>query len=309
MLKKLIIRNYGLHKKLIIKFSPHITCLVGKSYAGKSTALRALRWVMLNRPAGSKIIRWGSKLARVSLFHKEDESNYQFKTTRKRSNSINEYRINLEDEAEQAYHAFGNTVPETIAKHLNVGEDNFQRQHDTPFWFGLSAGAVNRELNRIISLDQIDRSLKFLNSNQSQNNSKIKVLEERIDKLRKRRRYLHPFVELRSDIDDLEKAYRAIQNRCNFINALKLTIGNIEEAQAALRKPPSIETLSEIVAQIERQETILEDLEWNINEVVNRKKDMRYLKRELKRLNQEWKRKVGDVCPLCGKRSPSKENL
>ena len=78
---------------------------------------------------------------------------------RQRSASNNSYGM---DGVE--FKAFGNDVPEDIARVLNVSELNFQGQHDAPLWFTESAGEVSRRLNYIVDLSQIDSTLSAIDS-------------------------------------------------------------------------------------------------------------------------------------------------
>lgn len=151
-MKKLRIKNFQIHKDLEIEFGP-ITTIVGASDSGKSAILRALKWVAMNEPKGSGFIREGAKETMVTLSLEGHE------IQRQRSASNNSYGM---DGAE--YRAFGNEVPEEVARVLNVSELNFQGQHDAPLWFTESAGEVSRRLNYIVDLSQIDSTLSAIDS-------------------------------------------------------------------------------------------------------------------------------------------------
>jgi len=60
--------------------------------------------------------------------------------------------------------AFGNEVPEDVARALNVSDLNFQGQHDSPLWFTETAGEISRRLNDIVDLSQIDSTLSAIDS-------------------------------------------------------------------------------------------------------------------------------------------------
>ena len=60
MIKKLHIRNFQSHKDSRLIFSDGVNVIVGNSDSGKSAILRALNWVITNRPSGdSYISNWG----------------------------------------------------------------------------------------------------------------------------------------------------------------------------------------------------------------------------------------------------------
>ena len=67
MINKIEIRNYSTNKKLDIEFGPNVTSLIGSSYAGKSAALRALKWNITNKPSGDNFINWDAEKTSVRI--------------------------------------------------------------------------------------------------------------------------------------------------------------------------------------------------------------------------------------------------
>lgn len=153
MLERLTIKNFQPHEKLKIDFDPRVTSIIGSSDVGKSAVVRSLRWVVTNKPGGEAFIRVGSD--RVTAIIEVD--GHTLKRSRGRQN--NSYHLDGEP-----LRSFGTDVPEPVAKLLNVTDENFQGQHDAPFWFALSAGDVSRRLNDIIDLGVIDTTLGWLNA-------------------------------------------------------------------------------------------------------------------------------------------------
>jgi len=153
MLDKIEIRNFRNHKKIDIEFDPYVTTIVGSSFKGKSTIIRALRWIVRNKPAGLNFISWGKKQSRtrVTIDRKQ--------VVRVRSKTENLYK-----KGKQEYRAFGNEVPASIQKLFNMSDINFQGQHDPPFWFCETAGEVSRQLNAIVNLAVIDKTFADLTS-------------------------------------------------------------------------------------------------------------------------------------------------
>lgn len=148
MLESLLIQNFRIHEKRRIDFDPRITTLTGPTNSGKTAAISALRWVCLNSPRSDAFIRRGARGASVQLLADGH------KIGRRRGKGTNCYVLDGEE-----FHAIGTSVPDTIADVLRVGNLNFQGQFDSPFWFGLTAPEVSRQLNAIVDLDIIDESL------------------------------------------------------------------------------------------------------------------------------------------------------
>jgi DNA repair ATPase RecN len=147
MLESLLLKNFQAHRKLEIKFSPRITCIVGPSDVGKTAIVRALRWAFLNEGLGG-IQRHGTKKTSVKVVV-DDKA-----VVRKRSRSSNSYALNGKD-----YDAVRRDVPQAITSVLRVQPINFQGQHDSPYWLSESGGEVSRQLNAIVDLGIIDRTL------------------------------------------------------------------------------------------------------------------------------------------------------
>ena len=113
MIDLLVLHGFQAHEKLVLRLDPRVTCLVGPSDRGKSSVLRALKWLATNRPSGSEFLRWGSKSVRVKV--KADG-----KTVEREKGQANLYRLGSDE-----FKAFGQDVPEQIASLLNLGEINF----------------------------------------------------------------------------------------------------------------------------------------------------------------------------------------
>lgn len=169
MIEKIKINNFQAHANLTVDLNAPITTIVGSSDTGKSAVLRALQWVLTNRPQGADFIRHGTKETKV-LVSVDDQ-----KVGRARSSSKNIYRY-----AGSTYKAIGTGVPSEIALLLNVDETNFQNQLDSPYLFALTGGQAAQELNRIVDLSAVDRCMSHVASEIRKTSSQIQVVEERL---------------------------------------------------------------------------------------------------------------------------------
>lgn len=221
------IRNFqGIHR-LDIPLDG-ITVLVGPTDAGKSAALRALRWLLFNRPSGTSFIRRGAGKTRVRL-HIDGHV-----IERIRSEKSNRYKLDGE-----LLSSFSNTVPDQVKRILNISEISFQGQHDSPFWLASSPAQVSRELNSIVDLEIIDKALsrgaagiRVARTNQT-------VAEERLASAkqeRKKLRWVPGWIERARDAQRLENKIEDITRRCE---TLKDKIAQVERGRA------TAETLSQ----------------------------------------------------------------
>ena len=52
MIQKLNIQNFQSHKDTKLEFHPGVNVIIGQSDSGKTAIIRALRWLIWNRPGG-----------------------------------------------------------------------------------------------------------------------------------------------------------------------------------------------------------------------------------------------------------------
>lgn len=217
MLESLTIRDFQAHEKLKIDFHPHVTTLLGKTDSGKSSIIRAIRWLATNKPSGDAFIRDGQEQAKAALVVDGQT------VTRVRGKDRNTYSLNGEP-----LKAFGQDVPDEVAKLLNVGDSNFQQQHDAPFWFSSSAGEVSRKINEVVDLGLIDNVLSHLGSKLREATTRVAIAVEGVAQAKSTRRQLIPILWIASGLKGVEASeISANQARQN---ATTLRLG-VEDAQ------------------------------------------------------------------------------
>ena len=333
-MKKLRIKNFQIHKDLEIEFGP-ITTIVGASDSGKSAILRALRWVAMNEPKGTGFIREGAKEASVTLILGGRE------IQRQRSASNNSYGM---DGVE--FKAFGNDVPEDIARVLNVSELNFQGQHDAPLWFTESAGEVSRRLNYIVDLSQIDSTLSAIDSIVREQRWLVQLSETKKAKIKEEGMALKwtnaaskEFEAITEKKEIWEKASQSVYKASELvgrIDSLQDSLKRLETPFTSAERAFSLglswqetrekrETLEDACEVIESAEKIISIAPPIISRVekaiIGWSENSRAVKalenmveriegieaqcekeKSLKNLEEQYKKALGNVCPLCGQR-------
>jgi len=195
MLEVGIFKAFQSHKKVRVDFDQYATTFVGASDAGKTAVLRALVWVMLNRPNGIAFVKDGEKYSLVKI---KVDGHW---VTRKRGKGCNVYTLDG-----KVYKAFGNAVPPDIATLLNVSDVNFQRQHDSPFWFTDTPGQVSRNLNQIVNLSVIDSSLSKIATEIRSARSDLESTGRRLDQAKTAKKERKWVVKFDRDLRALETA-------------------------------------------------------------------------------------------------------
>jgi exonuclease SbcC len=298
MLKKLTIRNFGTHAKLDIDLE-RITCFVGESYSGKSTIIRALRWVILNKPTSTRVIKWGCKQATVTLYTDRGA------IRRIRSASKNLYMLKRGKKVEK-FVAFGNDVPGPIKSLLNISEDQFQFQHSQPFWFCETAGQVSKQLNQIISLDLIDRFFKHLSQQKSETAGTISMSEYRLDRFRKEDIELSYVPEIEREYKKLVQLEKKAEALLQDVQDIQTTITKLNALKLRTRRPPSFDHLQKCYFQAEADETDTDNLRADTNRISELEEEVSSARIPLADYGAALQRKEGEQCPLCGNPRPKK---
>lgn len=298
-IERIEIRNFQCHRKLIIDLDPFVTCIVGESDSGKSSILRAFRWLCLNRPSGSAFVRFGHGDCRVRAII-EGET-----ISRQKGDKGNHYKL-----GGNVFNAFGTGIPDQIGNLLNVSELNFQRQHDPPFWFGLSPGEVSKELNQIINLGLIDSTLANAASELRQAKVAVSVTESRLDTAQKELEESKFAEEMDSDLKELEELQQQISEKTSRIAQDQKLLEEWGELLERKKKASenvldASEDIQEIEAVRERLEAVserreqLETLYSKWEELCQRKEDSLKDLREAESGLSNLKIKS---CPLCGQK-------
>ena len=116
MLKSLTVSNFQSHRKSELKFHPNVNVISGSSDVGKTAIIRALHWVIWNRPQGNAFrSNWGGDTEVV--LHTDKDCVTRLRTTKQNLYYLNDLEFN----------AIRTDVPDEIKQVLNVSEINLQR--------------------------------------------------------------------------------------------------------------------------------------------------------------------------------------
>ena len=227
-LKGLRIKGFQAHRFLKIEFGA-ITTIVGATDIGKSSIIRALKWLILNKPRGTEFINHDSDMAIVSLQMEGA------RVTRERSKSENLYKLKKGGKIRRFEFDKENRIPEDVTKALNMNELNFQFQFDAPYWLSCSPGEVSRQLNKIVDLGIIDESLSNLSKKVRAANSTINVVKSRCEQAQETVRSLQYVEDMEKKYEELEKRRRKKEKAEKTVTDLFNIIQGVEEQERALK--------------------------------------------------------------------------
>jgi DNA repair exonuclease SbcCD ATPase subunit len=252
MLKSLTLENFQAHKSTSLEFDPHITAIVGTTDSGKTSILRALYWVLQNKPSGIQMVSFwnrkkdGSPKGTTSASLLVDDHTI----TRVRSNERNGYDWDTKELS-----AIGREVPEEITKYLNLSDINIARQFDQHFLLSESAGEVARRLNELVRLDIIDETLSKAEKAKreakkagDEADSAISIYQKKLDALSWLDQAEGPLEQLEKTEGDVKKAKDAstrLSTAREGLQAYETTLKVVKHILEAGRAP--IEQISDIL--------------------------------------------------------------
>jgi len=260
MLESIRLKNFQKHRAIEIEFDPLVTCIVGASGTGKSSILRAIRWVVLNKPSGDSFIRHGKKgtvgelvVDGIKIVRKKGKGDNSYALENNAEGSGNEMggRSNLRQQKEgreksegvqpklgrsdvpgrRNFKAFGTEPPQAVTKILNIAEDSFARQLDAPYFFSLTPGQAAKDLNQVIDLEVIDRTLGKLAAGQRKARMELEVGRQRYLDAEAKGKELAWVRQMDADLRGVERAEQVYERTKERADALRETIGGAEKVR------------------------------------------------------------------------------
>jgi DNA repair protein SbcC/Rad50 len=172
MLNTIKIKNFQVHRHIILDLHKGINAITGTSDAGKSSIVRAIKFLATNRPRGTAFISHNKTKTEIAM---EFDG---VTVSRKRGKGINSYEL-----GNQSFNVVKSDVPEEVTQFLNFSETTIQSQHDKYFLLQDSAGEVAKKLNKVANLDIIDYVMKEVNKKVRETQWKTTQAKEKIEGL------------------------------------------------------------------------------------------------------------------------------
>jgi DNA repair exonuclease SbcCD ATPase subunit len=179
MITKIKLTNFQSHKDTELELHPGLNVIYGESDQGKTAILRALTWVMTNRPLSNRFLMRGAKECRVEITTDKGT------VVRERRRGFNGYIVNGE-----TFKEIGSSVPPQVAEVLNLGEINLQPQLSPFFLITQSPGQIARYISELLGYDVIDLAqsecksrLTAATSLVNETSASMQGVNEQLDKL------------------------------------------------------------------------------------------------------------------------------
>lgn len=238
MFTKLELKNFQSHESTELKFVPGVNAIIGASDSGKTAILRAIRWVIWNRPLGDAFRSdWGGD---TSITIQVPENTI----TRWKYDNEHGYTVNG-----TKLTAIKTEVPEDVGRILNIDEINLQQQFDRPFLIDASAGEVANHFNKVAHLDNIGTTIKTLTSWQRKLNQDAQVYESKIEEYEKAIHKFDFIPDMEIMIEQAEKYQDKIETLTKEMMELSKIVDSLEEIELQMEELTPILELEESVKE------------------------------------------------------------
>lgn len=246
-IKSLHLVNFQSHKDTHIELTSGVNAFVGPSDCGKSSILRGLRWVLLNKPSGEDFrSHWGGRTeVTVELSSGHNITRYRDKSRE------NGYIITREGSKPQNYEAMGNDVPEPVKELLPVNELNWQSQMDSPFLLSNSPPEVARMLNAVADLSDIDTAATAISGMVRDNQADQRHVKATVQELEEDMKKYANLTTLERRVSILAKMDSQKQELQEKIRTLSEGIRKIREAREQHARTDGVVLDAVVVARLE----------------------------------------------------------
>jgi hypothetical protein len=146
------LQGFQAHTDSTLTLSNGVNVILGDTDVGKSAIVRALGWVVFNRPSGESFVNKEAPICEVEI----TSTKGIVARSRKPTNS---YIVNG-----NVYTAIGRTVPEDLPAVLNLNDLNFQRQLEPYFLVSETPGNISKFISEILGLAIVDKAITLAKS-------------------------------------------------------------------------------------------------------------------------------------------------
>ncbi|WP_353892015.1 AAA family ATPase [Proteinivorax hydrogeniformans] len=262
VIKSIHLINFQSHTDSKLEFHDGVNVITGPSDQGKSSIIRALRWVLYNQPKGGDIIHHGQNKCSVSV--KLDNGT---EVTRVRQNNSNKYII-ITDGNKAEYSGVSNEVLRIVQAVLHISpvfldkdqkpEINIAKQLDPPFLLSGSGSVRAKAIGTIVGVHFIDAASRNVSSNIKEINSKLNYKAEELQSIDEQLDKYSNLERQKIQIDKANKTYEEVENkikRLKALNLLKKRLSShnkaIDELDVTLAKTKQVSSALTLIQQAE----------------------------------------------------------
>lgn len=163
MITELIVKNFQIHEKRIIRLKPGLNVIIGDTDAGKSALIRALYLLIMNQPrSGEAVYKNRITEKPIDVQIKDDKGNVIRRHKKK-------YYLNGE-----SLKAFGSDIPVPVTELFPFKNVNWQKQLDSHFLVLQTGGGAAKILNASTGMEDQEALMREIKSQISIHKSHVK---------------------------------------------------------------------------------------------------------------------------------------
>ncbi len=220
MIKYLALENFQSHISSTLNFHKGVNVITGPSDSGKSVLIKALYWLVNNRPSGESFKNLSSK--------KQDQMAVEIETDDHTIAIIRNEGKTSYIEGNNEYTAIRTDVPKEISKVLNLDDYNIQTQHQPYFLLQDTPGEIARKLNELVGLDIIDVLYKNIAAEIRDVNYQIGLKKNTISDIEEELEKFKNLDVIEKLIKSIEKNYQKTAETTSAVNFLEKSIESLE---------------------------------------------------------------------------------
>lgn len=233
MIESLTLKNFQSHSQSHLDFSSGVNVILGDTDSGKTAILRAINWVVTNRPRGNSFIRKGKKSCSVGI-----QTNSGV-VERQKKPSFNGYKIKS-TESQGSFTEVGTSVPPEIIPVLCLGDINTQSQLSSHFLVGLSAGNISKSLSELLGFEFADGLASLVKSGGAQVSKDVSRLSEETMALDFKLNILKKKLDAKNKVEESKILFNKLRLILVDASTLEMLLNTHKVAKSKLEKAQSI---------------------------------------------------------------------
>lgn len=220
-----MIKNFQSHKNTEINFDDNLNIIIGTSDSGKSSIIRAFRWVIENRPSGEAFRSWWGGDTVITIETTEGC------LSRIRTDKKNLYKLNGNE-----FKAINQDVPDEVKQFLNLSNINLQQQAEQFFLIDETPGQVARYFNEIAGLEKIDTSISNVKRWVRELEQNKKYKKQEITKLQEEIKQFDYLDDMEQEVIKLEELEHGKNKNIKDYNEIIEVIEDIEKIEEEINQ-------------------------------------------------------------------------
>jgi len=215
VIKKLTLKNFEKHERLIIDFNSVLTVLQGPSDVGKSSIIRALLWCLRNVGTPAKLINNKHPKDVMEVIVELGDGSRIHRIWQK--NRLNEYRITKDKYEPQILKAVGiGKVPEAVKALLDITDLNIKIQKDQFFMLDDKPSELMEKLNDVFDFSELVELLELAEKETKAIEQESKITDKNLSKRSKELKslsWVEPANNMYRTWEEMVKEYESKKDR------------------------------------------------------------------------------------------------